>query len=128
MAWEGHLRELLVQDELRAKGQAPEFERALDVLCASVSDAIAQAERMISFHWAKFSARGKPVTGTEVVLCMPEKVDAEITNAGQLVGKMVAVYRGACSFQEQTERLMAAGAHGVMIINTEDKLFEAAGT
>ena len=124
MAWEGHLSELLVQDELRAKGQAPEFERALDVLCVSVSDAIAQAEKMISFRWAKFSARDKPVTGMEVVLCMPEKADAEITNAGQLVGKMAAVYRGACSFQEQTERLMAAGAHGVIIINTEKARFE----
>ena len=68
--WEGHLSELLVQDELRAKGEAPEFDRALDLLCASVSDAIAQpaAKGMITFRWAKFSARDKSVTGMEVVL------------------------------------------------------------
>ena len=60
----------------------------------------------------------------EVVLCAPEKADANITNGGELVGKMAAVYRGECTFQEKTERLIAAGAAGVIIINSEDELFE----
>ena len=123
-----------MQDELRAKGQASEskFDQALDRLCASALDAISLADRkdelggsIIPFQWAKFSARDKPVTGMEVVLCAPEKADAEITNAGQLVGKMAAVYRGASTFQVKAERLIAAGAHGIIIINTEDKLFKA---
>ena len=62
------------------------------------------------------------VTGMEVELCVPEKADADITNAEHLVGKMVAVYRGGCSFQEVTERLIQVGAAGVIIINTYDFL------
>jgi len=65
----------------------------------------------------------------EVVLCAPEHADADITNAEHLVGKMAAVYRsperGGCSFQEKTERLIRAGAVGVIIINTDDDLWEA---
>jgi len=81
----------------------------------------------IECRWAKFSTRDKEVTGMcmDVVMCKPEKADADITNAEQLVGKMAAVYRGECTFQEKTERLTAAGAHGIIIINNEDKLFEA---
>ena len=54
------------------------------------------------------------------MLCAPEKADADIENADQLVGKMAVVYRGECTFQKKTERLIAAGAHGVIIINTGD--------
>ena len=61
----------------------------------------------------------------DVVLCVPEKADTDIENADQLVGKMAVVYRGECTFQKKTERLIAAGAHGVIIINTGDDLFEA---
>ncbi len=61
----------------------------------------------------------------DVVLCVPEKADTDIENADQLVGKMAVVYRGECTFQKKTERLIAAGAHGVIIINTGDGLFEA---
>ena len=83
---------------------------------------------VIYFKWAKFSAHSE-VTGMEVVLCAPEHADGDITNAEDLVGKMAAVYRsperGGCSFQEKTERLIGAGAVGVIIINTEDELWEA---
>jgi len=83
---------------------------------------------VIYFKWAKFSAHSE-VTGMEVVLCAPEHADGDITNAENLVGKMAAVYRsperGGCSFQEKTERLIGAGAVGVIIINTEDELLKA---
>ena len=81
----------------------------------------------IPFVWAQFSPRDKTVAGMNVVLCAPEKADADITNAEHLVGKMVAVYRGECTFKEKTERLSAAGAAGVIIINSEDGIFEAPG-
>ena len=87
-----------------------------------------ESDNAIEFRWAKFSQRDKEVTGMEVVLCAPEKADANITNGEQLVGKMAAVHRGGCTFQEKTERLIAAGAAGVIIINSEDELFEAAAT
>ena len=85
----------------------------------------------IDFQWAQFSPRDKAVAGMDVVLCAPEKADADIENADQLVGKMAVVYRCTprsereCTFQKKTERLIAAGAHGVIIINTGDDLFEA---
>jgi hypothetical protein len=86
------------------------------------------ADGEIDFRWAKFSPRDKPLAGLDVVLCVPEKADADVENAHQLVGKMAVVYRGGCTFQKKTERLIAAGAHGVIIINTEDELFEAGST
>ena len=64
----------------------------------------------IDFQWARFSPRDKTVAGMDVVLCAPEKADADIENADQLVGKMAVVYRGECTFQKKTERLIAAGA------------------
>jgi hypothetical protein len=79
----------------------------------------------IDFAWATYSPRDKAVADMDVVLCAPEKADADIENSDQLLGKMAVVYRGECSLQKQTERLIAAGAHGVIIINTEDNLFEA---
>jgi hypothetical protein len=79
----------------------------------------------IDFAWATYSPRDKAVADMDVVLCAPEKADADIENADQLLGKMAVVYRGECSFQKKTERLIAAGAHGVIIINTDDNLFEA---
>ena len=90
--------------------------------------AVGESDNAIGFRWAKFSQRDKEVTGMDVVLCAPEKADANITNGEQLVGKMAAVHRGGCTFQEKTERLIAAGAAGVIIINSEDELFEAAAT
>ena len=84
---------------------------------------------LVDFQWAKFSARDKEVTGMAVVACAPKNADASITNAEQLRGNMAAVYRGAGRgeeiLQEQTQRLIAAGAVGVVIINDTDELFEA---
>jgi hypothetical protein len=94
-------------------------------LCLASKTASVVGPGEIDFAWAEFSARDKAVAGMGVVLCAPEKADADIENNDQLGGKMAAVYRGEYSFQKKTERLIAAGAHGVIIINTEDDLFEA---
>jgi hypothetical protein len=98
---------------------------AFNLLCLASRTASVVGPGEIDFQWAKFSPRDKAVAGMDVVLCAPKKADADIENADQLVGKMAVVYRGECTFQKKTERLIAAGAHGVIIINTEDDLFEA---
>jgi len=86
-----------------------------------------QARYYIDFTWAVGSPRDMPA-GMDVVLSAPEKADADITNADQLVGKMAVAYRGGNTFLEKIERLVAAGAHGVIIINTEDILFSDFGS
>jgi len=75
----------------------------------------AHVERPIHFRWAAFSARDKAVTGMPVVWCEPKTAHAEIANAAQLVGKMVVVQRGECSFQVKTERLAEAGAQAHLL-------------
>jgi len=85
------------------------------------------AVEIIDFEWAEFSPRDKAVAGMDVVLCAPEQADADIENADQLVGKIAVVYGGGGyhhPWQQKTERLIAAGAHGVIIINTEDNLIQ----
>ena len=59
----------------------------------------------------------------DVVLCEPEKADADLLNAVQLRGKVAVARRGGCSFVEKTKRAIAAGALALVIVNTEDRLF-----
>jgi hypothetical protein len=66
-----------------------------------------------------------------VVLCQPELADSDITNAQDLAGKMAVMRRldmraaGYKSFQEGAERVIRAGAVGLVIVNNEDALFKA---
>jgi len=70
-----------------------------------------------------------------VALCSPEKADEDITNANELSGKMAVVYREQAwieqlkgfHLREKTERLIAAGAQGVVIVNHDDTLPEHFG-
>ena len=80
--------------------------------------------RQIEFRWAEFSAEGKNFEGLDVVLCRPELADSDIANAQELAGKMAVVRRGGISFQEKAERVVKAGALALVIVNTEDTLFE----
>ena len=60
-----------------------------------------------------------------MVLCQPELADSDITNAQDLAGKMAVVRRGGVSFQEKAERVIRAGAVGLVIVNNQDALFKA---
>jgi len=61
----------------------------------------------------------------DVVLCDPELADADLCNADQLKGKMAIVKRGGNSFTAKLRRVIAAGALGLVIVNTSDELFVA---
>ena len=73
---------------------------------------------------AKFSAQGKTFKGLDVALCRPELADSDIANAQELAGKMAVVRRGGIPFQEKAERVIKAGALALVIVNTEDHLYE----
>jgi hypothetical protein len=77
------------------------------------------------FMWAGFGKRS-PVTA-EAVMCDPERADAELKNADQLKDKWAVVKRGANSFAEKVRRAQAAGAAGVIIVNSDDSLVKAGG-
>jgi len=63
----------------------------------------------------------------EVVLCEPEQADCDLLNAVQLKGKVVVTKQGGCSFIDKARRVVAAGARGLVIVNTNDTVFPARG-
>ena len=75
----------------------------------------------IPFEWVSFCKRA-PVTGFEVVLCDPERADSDLCNATQLVGKMAVAKPGGCSFTQKAQRVLEAGALGLVIVNSRDTL------
>ena len=66
----------------------------------------------IPFEWAHFCKRA-PVTAFDVVLCDPERADADLCNAPQLAGKMAVAKRGGCSDAQKAQRVLEAGAVGL---------------
>ena len=81
--------------------------------------------RQIAFCWQPFGSQSKPVVDLEVVLCKPEFADSDIVNAEDLVGKVAVVRRGRTSFKKKAERVIRAGAVGLVIVNHEDGLCQA---
>lgn len=81
--------------------------------------------RQIAFCWQPFGTQSKPVVDLEVVLCKPEFADSDIVNAEDLAGKVAVVRRGRTSFKKKAERVIRAGAVGLVLVNDEDDLFEA---
>lgn len=51
----------------------------------------------------------------------PPRAEAELVNAGEMVGALALIYRGACPFTEKAMRAQAAGAVGVVFINSDDQ-------
>jgi len=75
---------------------------------------------------AKFGSHEEMVD-LEVVLCEPEQADSDLLNAAQLRGKVMVTKRGGCSFIETAQRAVAAGARGLVIVNSDDTIFPAGG-
>ena len=57
----------------------------------------------------------------EAVLAQPLHADTAITNTSAIAGKYCLVRRGKNSLTEKAERAAAAGALGLIIVNTEDR-------
>lgn len=49
----------------------------------------------------------------------PARADTELLNADSLAGSLALASRGGCSFAEKARRLQAAGALGVVFVNSE---------
>jgi len=62
-----------------------------------------------------------------VVRAEPPLGDAELTNAAALVGAVAVIGRGGCSLVGKARRAQAAGAVGVIIVNTKDEPFAPRG-
>ena len=82
---------------------------------------------LIQFAWAGFCTNFK-LPHTNVVLCEPERADADLCNTDQLKGKIAVAKRGGNSFIEKAQRVIAAGAVGLIIVNTDDTLMKAGAT
>ena len=57
-----------------------------------------------------------------LVRAQPPLADAPLTNAGALAGAVAVIGRGVVPFLEKVRRAQAAGAVGVIIVNSEDEL------
>ena len=81
----------------------------------------------MEFKQAKFGGE-LAALGAEAacVRAEPPLAEAELTNAAELAGAVAVIGRGGCTFVEKARRAQAAGAVGVIIVNTEDTLLAPA--
>lgn len=86
----------------------------------------------IEFMWADVCDPSAPplwdrqLPHLDVVLCDP--ADANLCNSGQLKGKMAVARMGVNSITAKAQRIAAAGAQGLIIVNTSDGLCEVGVT
>jgi hypothetical protein len=101
--------------------------RALRNLAVDCDSQIANdgGDGTIEFQWADFCRRDR-VPQSDVVLTESEQNDGWLCSPCQLKGKIAVVKRGSGSLKHEVERAVAAGALGLIIINTNDDLIALA--
>eukprot|EP01051_Picozoa_sp_SAG22_P003378 SAG22_NODE_163_length_16829_cov_9.946204_14_plen_799_part_00 len=98
-----------------------EYEFSHDPQCAMlVVGADSRAQHMVATV-AQFGLQTPRHIESKAVLCSPELADAPLLNASKLRGAIAVVKRGVSTFVEKSRRAQAAGASGVIIINTDDE-------
>ena len=75
------------------------------------------------FKVSTFGPKKVDIEEKPVVWAKPDDASSDLTNADELKGKFALVYRGNATYGAKALRAKAAGAVGLIIINTEDKLF-----
>ena len=88
-------------------------------------EAMSNETVVIEFMWARCGTTGH-FSGLDLILCEPELANEELTNADQLKGKLAIAKRGGGSFVDKAQRVVAAGAHGLVVVNTDNSLIEVA--
>jgi hypothetical protein len=70
--------------------------------------------------WAPTPHQALPSDRLEVVSASPPLADGDITNVVEVLGKVVIVSRGGCSFVVKAQRLQAAGAIAMVCVNNDE--------
>eukprot|EP01043_Picozoa_sp_COSAG02_P016056 COSAG02_NODE_699_length_18369_cov_9.690203_12_plen_1083_part_00 len=78
------------------------------------------------FAIARFGASSARLNGT-AVRTEPLRADAELANSAEISGCVAVIERGTCSFVQKARRAQAAGAIGVLFVNTDEELFIIGG-
>ena len=102
--------------------QVPLNYSMLERLAQEGRDGNLEDDVTIVYRRAHFCNRDLHMPQLDVVLCEPEQADADLRNSHHLKGKVAVVKRGGNLFHEKTQRVTAAGALGLVIVNTEDAL------
>jgi hypothetical protein len=69
--------------------------------------------------WAPTPHRSLPSDRLEVISASPPLADSDITNVAEVLGKVVMVSRGGCSFEIKAQFLQAAGAIAMVCVNND---------
>jgi len=85
-------------------------------------------DTIIEYMWADFCSHSIALPHLTVVLCEPEMANVDLQNADQLKGKIAVVKRGGNTYVQKAKRIIASGALGLIIVNTEDKLDKPGGS
>ena len=72
------------------------------------------------FATARFGASTSDFENATAVLAEPILADTELHNAESVRGNLVVIKRGAVSFATKARRAQAAGASGVVFVNTDE--------
>ena len=62
-----------------------------------------------------------------LVWAEPECAESDLTNAGDLIGKIMVVRRGKVNFIDKSHRAAKAGAIALVVVNTDDYTFRLSG-
>ena len=68
-----------------------------------------------------------PLSELEIVIAEPADACSPLLNAELAAGKMVLAHRGTCTYGTKGTTVQAAGAAGLLIINTEDGILHPPG-
>jgi hypothetical protein len=101
-----------------ARAAADEAASVAVRLCVGGDPPLSVGERA---HVAEFGARLARIgPSARLVAAQPPLADTELSNAAEVGGAVALVERGAVSFVEKARRAQAAGAVGLVIVNSED--------
>ena len=85
-----------------------------------VIDLLQMAATNAAFGRTASQGGDKQLLRARAVLAVPELADRPLTNAGKLRGQIAVVRRGGVTFVDQARRVQAAGAIGLIVINSSD--------
>lgn len=112
----------LLQPEARGNGV---HELVIEVQQGTEVDNL--AEIRCKFATATFGAVHTEFSRCAAICARPILADSPLENASAMSGKLAVVQRGSVSFVQKARNVQAAGALGVIFVNTDEELFQVGG-
>ena len=117
----------LLQPESRSKDVVDSTSSELLIEIAPTMEGASATSTRCKFATATFGAVRMEFSRCAAVCARPLLADAPLENAAVVSGKLAVVLRGGVSFVQKARNVQAAGAVGVICVNTDEELFQVGG-